>query len=49
MCLAFDIQTTIMNKTIMGAAFILGLGVAYCMHLMMGNNKPVKMNAPVKH
>jgi hypothetical protein len=49
MCLAFDMQTIIMNKKIIGAAFLLGLGVAYCMHLMMGNNKPAKMNAPVKH
>lgn len=35
-----------MNKKILGTAIILGIGVAICIRLLMGNNKSPKMNAP---
>ena len=49
MRLAFFIETVFMNKKILGTALLLGIGVAYCIHLLMGNNKPAKMNAPAKY
>jgi predicted RND superfamily exporter protein len=41
-------ETVIMNKKIIATAVILGIGVAYCIHLLMGDIKPAKMNAPAK-
>jgi predicted RND superfamily exporter protein len=37
-----------MNKKIMVTAIVLGIGVAYCIHLLMGGSKPVKMKAPLQ-
>jgi hypothetical protein len=38
-----------MNKKILGTAILLGIGVAYCIRLLMGSNKLPKMDAPVKY
>lgn len=38
-----------MNKKVIYTAVILGIGVAYCIRLLMGNHKPVKMDAPATY
>jgi len=38
-----------MNKKILGTAIILGIGVAICIRLLMGNHKTPEMNTPAKY
>lgn len=46
--LIFLIQASNMNKKNFATALIPGPGVVYCIRLLMGRDKPAKMDAPGK-